>query len=308
MSDNNLESILESSLPEKIYKYHESKNGDWRRAHLGCSVLGGKCDRAIWYGFRWVKKSSFDGRMLRLFETGQLAEDRLVAELQGIGIEVSERQKWVNLAAHISGSIDGLGLGFEESKKIHLLEFKTHNAKSFALLKKEGVQKSKPQHYCQMQLYMGGLFIERAYYIAVNKDTDEIYAERVKFNKQDFEALIERGNSIINSINPPQGISDNPAWYECKFCDYKEICFESTKPEVNCRTCCHSTPCKDGKWTCDRDNGIIDIEFQKEGCEYHVFLPKLLNQEPVDSGKDFIRYETWTNGKDYTKSVDYEST
>ena len=49
-----------------------------------------------------------------------------------------------------------MGLGIPEAPKTwHVLEFKTHNSKSFAKLEKEGVQKSNPMHYAQMQVYMG---------------------------------------------------------------------------------------------------------------------------------------------------------
>ena len=54
-----------------------------------------------------------------------------------------------------------------------MLEIKTHNAKSCGTLKRQGVQKSKPRHWAQMQTYMGMAQLKRALYFAVNKDTDE---------------------------------------------------------------------------------------------------------------------------------------
>ena len=38
-------------------------------AHLGASIIGKDCERALWYDFRWVTRWAFTGRMLRLFDT-----------------------------------------------------------------------------------------------------------------------------------------------------------------------------------------------------------------------------------------------
>ena len=298
---NTLDEVLESPIPAMIYKYHEDAAEDWRRPHLGASVIGRPCAREIWYGFRWVKKPSFDGRMLRLFETGQLAEDRLVSELDGIGIRVSRRQERVEVIPHFSGSIDGVGEGFTESKVPHLLEFKTHNAKSWDELNKLGVREAKPAHYCQMQVYMGGLKLTRAYYLAVNKNTDEIYAERVRFDQAAFDALVARAREIIDAPGPPARIADNPARFACKFCDLKELCHGRGCPEVNCRTCLHSTPTDTG-WTCAKRLMMIPLDEQRVGCPDHLFIPALLNREIVLAGDDFIEYDNgWRNKNNSTE-------
>lgn len=253
-----------SDIPGRIYSYHEKKTDNSFRPHLGASIIGRDCLREIWYSFRWYKKPSFDGRMLRLFETGQLAEDRIVTELRGIGIRVTDQQKRVLILPHFSGSIDGLGQGFTESKVVHVLEFKTHNAKSFALLPK-GVQASKPCHYAQMQTYMGGLHIDRAYYIAINKDTDEVYAERVKYDASFFESIKMKANEIITATTAPDRIAPNPARFECRFCDYKSICHGGEAPERNCRTCKWSRFVDDGM-ECTCHGGLVPVDFQREGC------------------------------------------
>lgn len=58
------------------------------RNHLGGSMIGRKCEREIWYGFRWAKRPSFQGRMLRLFERGHLEEFRFVKYLKMAGFEL----------------------------------------------------------------------------------------------------------------------------------------------------------------------------------------------------------------------------
>lgn len=90
---------------------------------------------------------------------GDLAEARFVADLRAIGCtvyEVDENGKQFAIEAlggHFGGHMDGAALGIPEAPKTwHVTEFKTHSAKSFAKLQKDGVQKAKPQHYAQMQI------------------------------------------------------------------------------------------------------------------------------------------------------------
>ena len=284
-----------STLPQKIYDYHNASNSDWRRPHLGASIIGRPCAREIWYSFRWVQAPGFDGRMLRLFETGQLFEDRICAELEAIGIRISDRQKVIEIFPHFGGSIDGLGVGFEESKKVHLLEFKTHNQKSFDKLSNNGVAVAKPEHVVQMNIYMHGLKLDRAYYIAENKNTSEIYAERVRYDASIYNDNVAKAHYIVDSPVPPERICDNPARFACQFCNYKILCHGRAALEVNCRTCLHSTPEPDGTWSCARHGGTIPTEFQKVGCEDHLFIPQLLNRDVIDATDRSVIYDGWTN-------------
>ena len=73
-----------------IYSAYEARQGDGFREHLGASLIGKPCSRALWFDFRWVTASRFSGRILRLFETGQREEDRIVANLRSTGATVLE--------------------------------------------------------------------------------------------------------------------------------------------------------------------------------------------------------------------------
>jgi len=212
---------------------HYKKVGDSQseRDYLGCSELGHVCERYLWFKFRKMCKSTFDGRMYRLFETGDAEESRLIKDLRDIGCEVhdvDENGKQFSVLAldgKLSGHMDGCALGIPEAPKTwHVLEFKTHNAKSFAKLQKDGAKQSKPQHYSQMMLYMGLSGMTRALYLAKNKDTDELYSERVRFNQEEFDALMNRAWHVINDEEPPCRISERKDYFECSWCAAKELC------------------------------------------------------------------------------------
>ena len=252
------------------------------RWHMGVSTLGQECDRRLWYSFRWISREKFSGRMLRLFRRGHLEEDQLIADLQAIGVVVSGQQTRLEFGKHVAGSIDGIAEsgvpGAEKTR--HLLEFKTHNKKSFDELEKNGVKIAKKQHWIQMQVYMHGLGLERALYIAVCKDDDRLHTERVYYNKDDAERYIIRGQQIALLDEPPARLSEKPEFFGCKFCSAWDQCHGSRMlavEDVHCRSCAHSTATEAGTWTCGlADNQVIPLEFQRKGCDQHVINPHLV--------------------------------
>lgn len=283
----------------KIYQHYEDTQEDGRRPHLGASLIGRPCERQLWYTFRWATITRHGGRLLRLFETGQMAEARFVKNLRDIGVEVMEvnpatGKQWSvsDFGGHFGGSMDGAALGITEAPKTwHVLEFKTHSAKSFADLVKNGVVKSKPEHHAQMMTYMGYTGMERAAYMAVNKDTDELYFERIDFDPIEFAKIKARAERIIRSAEPPLRISNDPSFYQCKFCDHWDVCHGVKAPAVSCRTCAHSTPEMDGdrRWSCQAFGMDIDLDSQREShqCASHRYIPILLAKagEQVDTAE-----------------------
>ena len=291
-----------------IYEQYEKRNeSEQQRTYLGASVIGRECKRALWYSFRWAKKERFEGRLLRLFETGHLAETRFVHDLRSIGATVHDvnpstgaQFSFSDLGGHMRGSMDGCANNIPCAGKHWLvLEFKTHNAKSFADLKKKGVEKAKPEHFIQMQVYMGWSAMQRALYLAVNKDTDELYSERLQFDKIVFEKAISKAESIIFAEQPPPKINDDPKYYLCAWCSHNGICHSHQVPAVSCRTCVHSTPERegDGRWSCAKHGPEIPTDFARKGCGDHLPLPFLLTYaDAVDAGDGWIEFKRKDNG------------
>jgi len=146
---------ITSPTRDAIFAAYEADAGDGFRAHLGASLIGKDCERALWFDFRWVTRAKHPGRLLRLFETGQLEEARLVQNLRRTGATVLEvdpdtgRQFRVQAqGGHFGGSLDGVAINLLEAPKTwHVLEFKTHSVKSFNDLLAKKVRESKPLHF-----------------------------------------------------------------------------------------------------------------------------------------------------------------
>lgn len=277
--------------------YEEKERTSKRRSRgLGASQLGKQCERQVYYGFRWFQDSDFSGRMLRLFDTGNLQEGRIVDDLRSIGIEVWEKDpntgkqfRVEHFGGHLSGYMDGIGVGFPQSpEQHHILEFKTHNEENFFKLvgipyTTKGIklykamlaagtnficdlEKGKYEHYVQCQIYMGLRGLDRCVYIGVNKNDDAMVATRVRFNQKDFDNLVMKAERVIFGGYTPPRINENPSWYECKFCDFHDICHLGAAPQMNCRTCVNSEARRNGTWFCKLMQVTLNLEQQAMGC------------------------------------------
>lgn len=264
------------TLPALLDESREKRAGDGRRPHLGGSKIGHSCLRHLWFVFRWAKNPVFPGRILRLFETGHREEARMIADLRDAGMEVSTGpdsvRQWSfaeneKTGGHFALSLDGAVRGIPEAPETwHVLECKTHNVKSFEKLQKEGVRKSKPVHYAQMQVGMWLSGMDRALYLSKNKDTDAYDAERVELDRASAEKLVEKAAEVISSPSPCAPLSKDPAWYECKFCEFHPLCFEGEPLERSCRTCVHAAVADEARWWCGRFEKVLTLEEQKSGC------------------------------------------
>ena len=297
-----------AKLPERgnrtvraIYERYVNDNVDLRRDHLGASLIGSDCSRHLWYTFRWVSDPEFEGRILRLFERGQREETWIIEDLRALGMTVLDRDetkpkeditneqpqyRFEAHGGHFGGGCDGVVLGVLEAPKTwHLLEVKTSNDRRFKELVRDGVVRAQPQHSAQMQCYMRGLKLKRSLYICVNKNTDEIFVERLHYDASYAKALVEKAGTIIHSPEPLSKINEDPAWFECRFCSHRPICHlgEWDKLDRNCRTCLSSTPMPDGTWQCEYFDKELNSVDQRMGCTQHLFIPDLLPWQTVSA-------------------------
>lgn len=266
------------------------------------SSIGHACERHLWYRFRWAHDpQSFNGRMLRLFDTGHVEEARMVAWLRLAGVtvedvdpETGEQWEVVAVDGHFKGHTDGKVMGIVEAPTVqHLLECKTHNTKSFEQLKRHGVAVSKPEHVAQMQGYMHLTGLTRAFYLAKHKDTDELYAERLHYDAAQASALMAKAERIKAAQAAPARVSDDPAYYLCRAfnCPSYGVCHGVDFALRNCRTCLHSSPISGGKWHCARHEMELSEKDQKASCPSHLYLPSLVPGQQIDADE---RAETVT--------------
>lgn len=271
------------------------KDDDGLRLHLGASQIGNECARHIWLNFRWFSKDNFDARILRLFNRGHAEEPRLIALLQMIGAEVkfadrTGRQfKISDCGGHFGGSVDAVARNIVPDKPnmTVLVEFKTHGNASFVKMvgklteyrahlkdparhpfKGRGMYVAKPEHFTQMQIYMSKLGIKMGLYVAVNKDTDDIYLEFINPRPSIASFAIEHAQSIIDTPIPPDRICRDETFFKAKLCPNCDVCFSQIEPLKNCRTCAKVIPAENGTWVCGGRSGrtVLTKSDQEKAC------------------------------------------
>lgn len=283
-------------LKNLINRSHESDKQD-TRYHLGCSEVGHHCERYVWLKFRWALDESKNftpsknhrswGQKLRLFRRGHNEEAVVVEDLERVGCVVTRQQERVHVEGHLQGHIDGVIFNLPDVAGEGLLEIKTHSLKSFNELERHGVEKSKPQHVAQMQLYMKELGFKWALYAAVCKDDDRYWFELIELDELAAKRHRDRGVRISLSERAPEPIG-GPDWWQCKICPARGMCHEERPTqEVNCRTCAHVTPVSSGEWVCGRTMEKALNEHQEAGCVGHVFNPDLIPWTMHPIGENF---------------------
>jgi hypothetical protein len=283
---NSYRGWLGQIMPHMGDAYRNDEDG--YRSHLGASVIGGDCERAVWYGYRWAYKRlargrkgehpvSGNARMVRLWNRGHMEEARFIALLLMIGVQVYQQDasgkqyRLSDFGGHFSGSGDGFAVGIPDLPwgVPALLECKTHNDKSFTKLVEEGVRYAKPTHYVQMQIYMGKFGLQYAIYFAVNKNDDTLHAEIVMYDGPCDAAFLERARRLIYNGHeaPPRIRNASPGYHVCKYlCDFPDVCFNTEPVDRNCRTCQFAFPMPDGTWQCAKYTYTLSKEEQQWGC------------------------------------------
>ena len=213
------------------------------RDYLGCSVLGGACERAVQFEALGALRGSscaeaFSPRIKRVFQRGHDAEARAAAWLRAAGFvlvtDIAGAQFEVSFFdGKVKGHADGILTHFiGDDCPIALpalWECKCVGAKYWREAVRHKVKKSHPQYLAQMQLYMGGLKLTRGLITMINADTLELHHELIEFGPDTFAALLSRAERILLSSAAgellPRG--KNTPDFICKMCRFQAPCWQN---------------------------------------------------------------------------------
>ena len=246
------------------------------RPYLGASAIGHSCERYLWYAFRWCYTEEISARLARLFNRGHREEPAIVETLASVGITCFDDQEEIVFChGHCKGHCDGKSIGvIEAPQTVHLNEYKTMSDKYFKDVCKQGVMLSKPGYYAQVQLYMKFLKLTRTLFVAVNKNDDSMYIERIKYDSKFAKALVNKAESIVLSEEPPKK-RFQPTWYACRYCSARGICHGSVEVNQNCRTCKNCDILPEGRWECCLHDVVLSTSQQRLGCKKYTKMESL---------------------------------
>ena len=297
------------------------------RGYLGASSLGADCARKLWYGFRWALTPRFAALTLRRFADGFHNEDIMAARLRAVpDVELhtvdpatGEQFGFTDASGHVRGHIDGAIRGLLQAPKTwHCWEHKCVNDAKFRKLiklvethgEKAALELWDTIYYAQAQLYMHWTGMERHYLTVTTPGGREITSCRTEYRASVGNGLLARAADIVAAATPLPRLSEDPAWWQCKFCDFAAICHRPRVALAHCRTCLHATPVADGAWHCAKHDTLLPDELQRRGCADHLYIPDLVPfGKPVDATDDSVIYETadgkqFANGKHDFKSAE----
>jgi hypothetical protein len=213
-----------------------------KRSYLGGSRLGHHCLRALQYEYFHAPKDDgrdFNGQTLRIFQIGHVLEDLAVKWFRQAGFDLrNEKQDgrqfgFSVMDGKIAGHIDGVFCGGPDVISYPALwECKTMNAKKWKACQKDGVRKSHPIYAAQVAIYQAYMQLtdNPAVFTFINKDTAELGHQIIEFDAELAQKTSDNGVRVITSAEAGEllpRIAKEPDYFECRWCDYHERCWNN---------------------------------------------------------------------------------
>jgi len=286
----------------------EAAQDTTQRPYLGLSQIGHPCERHLFYSFRMAEKKRFPASSIKAIQDGFAGEDVMAARLRmvkGVTLhtvnpETNKQFGFEAVGGHVRGHMDGAILGIVEAPKTwHVWEHKQVNEAKFKKLQKLIAEKGEKKalaawdetYFAQAISYQGLTGMDRHYLTVSTPGGRDTISVRTEFDGNAFASIMQKAERVVRATVPPLRLSEDPEFYLCNWCAYKGICHGQDAPQVNCRTCCHSTPEMDGdgRWTCGKHKHDI---LGAAPCGQHLYIPILLEKfaEPTDMVGDGVKY------------------
>jgi hypothetical protein len=210
------------------------------RNYLGASSIGDSCERKLWYGVQGTQREPIKWQGLYAIEDGHRTEDLIAERLRLVpGIELWTHREdgsqfgFEDFGERFRGHIDGVIRGLLQAPKTpHIWENKSVNEAKFKKFQKAAAEKGEKNalkawdliYYAQAVVYMSYFDLTRHYLTVTTPGGRDIASCRTEANPTYAEALREKGKGILNATEPSARVSENPSWWECKFCPFWETC------------------------------------------------------------------------------------
>ena len=240
----NLASIFRDPTLDAVDRAIEARAAEEPpRRYLGASSLGEQCERRSWYSLNQAPATPFKAGTLYKFADGHRTEALIIERLRMVpGVEVWDRDP-SDPSGQIGGTlfdgkfgwhVDGVIKGLKQAPETaHVLEVKCVNPDKFKKFVKlrEANEKGALMnwdyiYFVQAQIYMGMLDMKRHYLVVATPGGREMAASRTEFVPVHFDALMKKAERIIKADSPPPRIHEDPSYYECKWCRFREHCHQ----------------------------------------------------------------------------------
>jgi len=206
-------------LTELIDKFYLDQQKSREQNHFYITDVG-KCPRAVFFKFKNAPREKMDARILRIFERGESMHRNLINTLIRLGIVVAAEIK-IPEQEIISGRADVI---LSLNNELYVLDIKSINSMIFRTL-----TEPKQENLYQVQLYLHYFKIKKGVLLYVDKDQQNIKEFVFNYDSKLVKSLLDGFQELktkIDSDTIPQRLLDWPENWQCKYCQFKDVCSE----------------------------------------------------------------------------------
>jgi len=214
-------------LRELIDKFYLDRQKDKEQHHFYITDAG-KCARAIFFKFKNAPRKNMEANILRLFDHGDHIHQLIMKPLlstREIHVVASE----VNIPPQeiISGRADAI---ISDGKNLYVVDIKSMNSMIF-----RNLTEAKEENIDQLQLYLHYFRIPKGILLYVNKDNQTLKEFVVEYDKKRALGLLDVLVNVKKKIDSNvilDRLPDYPNNWQCKYCQFKEICVTAGEGEI----------------------------------------------------------------------------
>jgi len=214
-------------LKELIDKFYLDRQRDREQQHFYVTDAG-KCGRAIFFKFKNAPRKEMEASVLRLFDHGDHIHQLIMKPLLSIR-DVHVVASEVNIPPQeiISGRSDAI---LSDGKNLYVLDIKSMNSMIF-----DKLTEPKEENVNQLQLYLHYFKVPKGILLYVNKNSLALKEFLVEYNQATALSLIQTLNETKKKIDSgiiPDRLADYPENWQCRYCQFQEICGTAGPGEV----------------------------------------------------------------------------
>jgi len=213
---------------DKYYLNRQKSKGKKSQTHFYISQAG-KCPRTVFFKFKNVPEKELEANILRLFDHGDHMHQLIMNSLLSArDIHVVSSEVNIDPQEIVSGRADAI---ISDGKTLYVLDIKSMNSMIF-----KSLTEPKEENVDQIQLYLYYFKAPKGILLYVNKDNLELKEYIINYNPARAENLLSNLNHLKKQIDSdiiPSRIEGYPDDWQCRYCQFREVCDAGEPGEMN---------------------------------------------------------------------------